>query len=251
MENKNNNADSVGNIHSIETFGTVDGPGVRFVVFFQGCPMRCKFCHNPDTWDYSRGQKMTVHEIFEKFERNRSFYKSGGITVTGGEPLVQLDFLIKLFEKFKEKNVHTCLDTSGICYNETSIEKYKYLLSLTDLVMLDIKSPFPEIHKELTGMDLAPVIKFAELVTENDVKLRIRHVVVPGITDSEDSLRAVGNLIKSFKTLKELEVLPYHVMGVKKYEELGIEYPLKDTEPLDKEDGIRARKIILEEYNKK
>ncbi len=235
-----------GRIHSVESFGTVDGPGVRLVVFFQGCPMRCQFCHNPDTWEVSGGQEMTVEEIYEKYARNQGFYRNGGITVTGGEPLMQLDFLIELFTLFKEKGVHTCLDTSGICYHENQREKYQKLLAVTDLVMLDIKSPRPEVHLDLTGQALEPVIHFGKMVSSCGVNLRIRHVVVPGITNHEESLKELGRLLRSFPTLKELEVLPYHVMGKKKYDELGISYPLEGVEALPKEEAVRARQIILQ-----
>ncbi|MCR5796839.1 MAG: pyruvate formate lyase-activating protein [Eubacterium sp.] len=236
----------MGKIHSIETFGTVDGPGVRFVVFFQGCPMRCKFCHNPDTWKYDGGTEMSVEEIYEKFDRNRAFYKNGGITATGGEPLVQLEFLTELFECFKANGVNTCLDTSGICYTSEKRAEFERLLKSVDLVMLDIKSPYADVHKELTGQDMGAVVEFAKLVSETGTPLRIRHVVVPGITDSEESLMAVGKLISQFRTLKELEVLPYHKMGIKKYEEMGISYPLGDLEPFDKEKVPWARQKIIE-----
>lgn len=234
-----------GKIHSVESFGTVDGPGVRLVVFFQGCPMRCKFCHNPDTWELNGGTEMTVEEIYQKYERNKSFYKNGGVTATGGEPLMQLDFLIELFSYFKKKGVNTCLDTSGICYTEAQKEKYQKLFEVTDLVMLDIKSPRKDVHKDLTGQELEPVLNFARVVSEAGVALRIRHVVVPGITDGEESLLELGKLIKGFSTLRELEVLPYHVMGKKKYDELGIPYPLEGVEALPKEEAVKARQVIL------
>lgn len=234
-----------GKIHSIESFGTVDGPGIRMVVFFQGCPMRCKFCHNPDTWAGSGKTEMGVEEIYQKYERNKGFYKNGGITATGGEPLMQIDFLTDLFMYFKDKGIHTCLDTSGICYTKKREKEYRKLLSVTDLVMLDIKSPFPDIHKELTGQELAPVLAFGNLVSEMEVMLRVRHVVVPGITDNEESLREVGKIIRRFSTLRELEVLPFHKMGARKYEELGMEDPLSETPALEKGKAEAARKMIL------
>lgn len=236
----------MGKIHSIESFGTVDGPGVRMVVFFQGCPMRCKFCHNPDTWEKSGGTEMGVEEIYRKYERNQGFYRNGGVTATGGEPLMQIEFLTELFRYFKDRGVHTCLDTSGICYSKKRVEDYRKLLEVTDLVMLDIKSPFPDVHKELTGQELAPVLGFGKLVSDMGVTLRIRHVVVPGITEDEGSLREVGKTIRSFSTLRELEVLPYHKMGERKYEELGVDYPLSETPAMEKSAAETARKIILE-----
>lgn len=235
-----------GNIHSIESFGTVDGPGVRMVIFFQGCPMRCQFCHNPDTWDVDGGTEMTMEEIYQKYERNKSFYRNGGITATGGEPLMQIDFLTELFSYFKEKGIHTCLDTSGICYTEKQREKYEKLLAVTDLVMLDIKSPEPDVHRQLTGQELEQVLAFGKLVSETRTRLRIRHVVVPGITDNNESLKKLGRLLRKFSTLRELEVLPYHKMGEKKYEKLGIDYPLKGIPALDKKEAESARKTILE-----
>lgn len=242
---RNNAGVNRGRIHSIESFGTVDGPGVRFVVFFQGCPMRCKYCHNPDTWGSDGGNVMTVEEIYEKYERNRSFYKNGGLTVTGGEPLMQLDFLVELFGKFRAEGVHTCLDTSGICYSEKQREKYEELFSLTDLIMLDIKSSDPQVHKELTGQKQESVTAFGKAASEAGVALRIRHVLVPGITDGEESLRKLGGLIRSFASLQELEVLPYHDMGEKKYDALGIPYPLKGVPALDRDEAERARKVII------
>lgn len=238
-------AQQIGRIHSIETFGTVDGPGVRLVVFFQGCPMRCKFCHNPDTWNVDGGSEMSVDEIVEKYTRNQAFYRNGGVTATGGEPMLQLDFLIRLFTRFKEIGVHTCLDTSGITYRVEQKEQYNQLLSVTDLVMLDIKAPDPDVHKELTGQRIDPVLEFAKVVGEAGVDLRVRHVVVPGITDSKESLFRVGKLLRKFPTLKELEVLPYHTMGEKKYDDLGIPYRLKGTKAMEKEEAAKARTIIL------
>lgn len=245
MERKN--TEITGNIHSIESFGTVDGPGVRFVVFFQGCPMRCKFCHNPDTWGVEAANRLTVLEILQKYERNRAFYRNGGVTATGGEPLMQLDFLTELFTQFRKKGVHTCLDTSGYIEKDAAgEEKIRKLLSVTDLVMLDIKSPVEEVHRELTGRSLKPVLDFAGRVAEQEVPLRIRHVLVPGVTDGEESLRGLGGLLRTFPTLRELEVLPYHTMGEKKYEKLGISYPLAGVPALGKEDAEAARKKILD-----
>lgn len=236
----------MGRIHSIESFGTVDGPGVRMVVFFQGCPMRCKFCHNPDTWNPAGGISATVGEIYEKYERNRSFYKNGGVTATGGEPLMQPDFLAELFERFQEEGVHTCLDTSGNTDLEMAGEKVERVLAATDLVMLDIKSPLSEVHRELTGQSLTPVLRFAELVAKRQIPLRIRHVLVPGITDKEESLWELGKLLCTFPTLRELEVLPYHTMGEKKYAELGIRYPLEGVPAFPKGDVEVVRRRIVE-----
>ena len=193
-----------GRIHSIETFGTVDGPGVRFVIFVQGCPMRCAYCHNPDTWPMVGGKEMEVSELLDQYERNRSFYTDGGITVTGGEPLMQIDFLIELFTECKKRNIHTCLDTSGIAFkkdNDAFRAKVDVLMPLTDLVMLDIKHIDPEKHKELTGQPNDGILAFAEYLSEHHVDLWIRHVVVPGITDDDEFLFKLGYFIGGLKSL--------------------------------------------------
>ncbi len=239
---------NVGVIHSVETFGTVDGPGIRYVVFFQGCPFRCLYCHNPDTWTFEGGTKKTVDELLADYEKNASFYKKGGITATGGEPLVQLPFLTELFRKAKAKGIHTCLDTSGAVYNEARRQEFETLLSYTDLVLLDIKHSNPEKHKELTGMLPTAPLGFAALLAELNIPVIIRHVLVPEITDTVEQLTDLGILMKQFKNLVGLEVLPYHKMGIAKYKNLGIPYPLEKTDALTKEDGLRAREVILKAY---
>jgi len=240
-----------GRIHSIESFGTVDGPGVRFVVFFQGCPMRCQYCHNPDTWSLSGGMEMTAEEILEKYDRNKSFYKKGGLTTTGGEALLQLPFLIDLYEKAKKRGIHTCLDTSGIVYSERRKEEFERLFRVTDLVLLDIKHSMPEGHLKLTGQKQNAVIDFAKALEEEKIPMIIRHVVVPGITDSKEELETLGKLIGGFKNLVGLEVLPYHTMGRAKYKNLGIEYPLEGVPDMDKNEAKRAREIILRAIQEK
>ncbi len=234
-----------GYIHSTESFGTLDGPGIRFVVFMQGCPLRCKFCHNPDTWETHIGTEMTVAELIGEFEKNRGFYKDGGITVTGGEPLLQLDFVTELFREAKRRGIHTCLDTSGITFNENQRDRYDRLVSFTDLVMLDIKHIRPDSHKKLTGVANESVLAFAKYLSEKNIPIWIRCVIIKGITDDENDLLALGEFIGKLKTLKALDVLPYHTMGVSKYENLGIPYPLDGVPPLSKEDAIAAKKIIL------
>ena len=236
-----------GKIHSFESFGTVDGPGIRYVVFFQGCPMRCKYCHNPDTWNMAEGMRIEADEVIEKFERNRSFYRTGGITATGGEPLAQIDFLTELFTKAKERGIHTCLDTSGILYDEEKDElmkKFGKLFLATDLVMLDIKHIEEKAHRELTGWSNRNVIAFARAVERAQIPVWIRHVVVPGITFDERELTELGRFLKTFSNFEKLEVLPYHTMGKAKYEQLGIEYPLVDTPQLTKEEADHARELI-------
>lgn len=238
-----------GRIHSLESFGTVDGPGVRYVVFVQGCPMRCAYCHNPDTWEMNAGTLMDTDYIIEQYERNKGFYKDGGITVTGGEPLMQIDFLIELFEKCKEKGIHTCIDSSGIAFNpknEALMAKFDRLMPLTDLVMLDIKHIDPIKHKELTSQPNDGILAFAEYLSDKGVETWIRHVVVPGITDDDTYLYKLGYFIGGLKTLKALDVLPYHTMGKTKYEKLGIDYKLKDVEPMSKETAIEKKKVIIQ-----
>lgn len=248
-----------GRIHSLESFGTVDGPGVRYVVFMQGCPMRCKYCHNPDTWEVNAGTLMDADYIIEQYERNKGFYTDGGITVTGGEPLLQIDFITELFEKAKAKGIHTCIDSSGITFNPDSPEvmaKFDKLMPLTNLVMLDIKHIDDEHHLELTKQHNKNILAFAQYLSDKGVDTWIRHVVVPGITDDDKYLYKLGYFIGGLKTLRALDVLPYHDMGKVKYEKLGIDYPLKDTPPMDKTilldkkkaiiDGIKARRAELE-----
>ena len=241
----------LGKIHSVESFGTVDGPGTRLVVFFQGCPLRCKFCHNPDTWEFGKGQDMTVEEILELYEKNKSFYKrNGGITVSGGEPLGQLEFLTELFTEAKKRGIHTCLDSSGIYYREERKDAFERLFACLDLVLLDLKHSSPEGHLELTAQKQAPVLAFAHALEAHKIPMVVRHVVVPGITDEETHLRTLGRMIASFRNVSGLEVLPYHTMGVKKYEALGMEYPLKGVPSMEKAEAQKARYIILEEIKK-
>ena len=258
----------MGKIHSLETFGTVDGPGVRFVVFFQGCPMRCQYCHNPDTWNIEDGEEMSAEEIITRFERNRSFYQTGGITATGGEPMLQLDFLTELFTKAKEKGIHTCLDTSGIIFPEKQIEsektgetemnltgidadtrtdrmqKIEQLMSVTDLVMLDIKHIKDEEHQKLTGQSNRNILAFARYLDYIGKPVWIRHVVVPGITFDREELTELGKFLKTLHNVEKLEVLPYHSIGKVKYDNLGMDYILKGTPQLTKAEAKEAEEII-------
>lgn len=238
----------IGYIHSIESFGTVDGPGVRLVVFTKGCPMRCLYCHNPDTWAPHGGQEMSVEDILRQYRASIHFYQGGGITVTGGEPLMQIDFVTELFEAAKKEGIHTCLDTSGITFqpdSSQSMAKMDRLLQVTDLVLLDIKHIDPKEHYKLCGQPNDRILAFARYLDQRGIPVWIRHVVVPGITDKEEFLFQLGEFIGSLKNVKALDVLPYHDMGKMKYEELGLDYPLKDTPPLPKDEAIKARKIIL------
>ena len=249
MTTSNINTEIQGRIHSVESFGTVDGPGIRLVVFTQGCPLRCRYCHNPDTWKTAGGNMVTSEEILAQYEHNKPFYKNGGITVTGGEPLLQIDFVIDLFTKAQAKGIHTCLDSSGITFNrknEAMMKKFDRLMEVTSLVMLDIKHIESDAHKDLTGMPNENILDFARYLNEKKVTTWIRHVVVPGITDDEEEWKALGRFIAHLKNVRALDVLPYHTMGVKKYESLGIDYTLKGVESLDKSVAAKARKVILE-----
>ena len=240
-----------GFVHSTESFGTVDGPGVRFVVFLQGCPMRCQYCHNPDTWKMNTGSVRAAQSLIRDYERNAAFYKKGGITVTGGEALMQIDFVLELFRLAKEKNIHTCLDTSGVTYRPGASaynEKLDALMEVTDLVMLDIKHIDPEGHKALTGHDNAGILAFAKYLEQKGIDVWIRHVVVPGITDEEGQLTRLGTFIGGLSNVKALDVLPYHVMGVTKYEQLDIPYPLEGVPAATKTQAANAKKIILTAY---
>ena len=237
-----------GYIHSTESFGTVDGPGIRFVVFLQGCPMRCLYCHNPDTWETGKGEKKSADEILQEYNKNRDFYKRGGITVTGGEPLLQIDFVTELFIKAKEKDIHTCVDTSGITFNNKSeqcVKKFDELMKHTDLVMLDIKHIDPEGHKKLTGKDNKNILDFAEYLEEKGKPFWVRHVIVEGHTYDKKELVSLGKYLAKFRNLKALDVLPYHTMGVSKYEKLGIEYPLKGLSALSVADAVKAKSYIM------
>ena len=234
-----------GNIHSIESCGTVDGPGIRFVVFMQGCPMRCLYCHNPDSWSLSDNKKMSVDEVLQKYDGVKEFVQSGGITVTGGEPLMQIDFVTELFKCAKSKNIHTALDTSGILFNKNDTSKIDELLKYTDLVLLDIKHIDDVEHKKLTGHSNVNILEFARYLSDISKPVWIRHVVVPDITYNETYLKELGKFLRILKNIKALDVLPYHDMAVPKYENLGIEYPLKNTRPLTKQEAINARDIII------
>lgn len=238
-----------GYVHSTESFGTVDGPGIRFVVFMAGCPLRCLYCHNPDTWEVSRGSPMTAEDILSSYDGVKSMLKNGGITCSGGEPLVQIDFVTELFEKAKARGIHTCLDTSGATFhreNDILMKKFEHLLSVTDLVMLDIKHIDNEAHINLTGAPNTNILDFLDYLKEQDVPVWLRHVVVPGLTLEDPWLYKLGLHIGAYHNIKALDVLPYHDMAKPKYKELGLPYPLGDTPPATKEEALHARNVILQ-----
>ncbi len=233
-----------GKIHSYETLGAVDGPGVRFVLFMQGCRLRCRYCHNPDTWDCGKGRTVTAEEIVNEVKKYKYYFgRRGGFTASGGEPLLQLDFLIELFERLKAENIHTAIDTSGAEYNPDD-KRYDKLLTLTDLVLLDIKQIDDGICKKLTGRGNSATLAFANRLSDEGIPIWIRQVLVPGWTDGDDTLQATRREIDRLSTVKRVEVLPYHTMGKKKYETLGIPYPLEMT-PIPDAVSIRRAESIL------
>lgn len=237
-----------GNVHSIETFGTVDGPGIRYVVFTQGCMLRCLYCHNADTWEIGKGKVMTTDEIISDFESYLPFIEAsgGGITVSGGEPLLQLDFLIDLFRRCKARGIHTTLDTSGGCYSTEAgfQKKLAELLTYTELVLLDLKHIDDQSHKRLTGRSNQNILEFARYLSDRKTPVWIRHVLVPGWTDSTADLERMADFIQGLNNVKKIEVLPYHKLGVYKWQNLGYKYPLEDVESPTTESVERAKAIL-------
>jgi pyruvate formate lyase activating enzyme len=234
-----------GRIHSIETFGTVDGPGIRFVLFMQGCALQCMYCHNPDSWDPSAGKPMTVEQILAEIEPYLTYYQSsgGGITITGGEPSLQPGFVAKVFQEcHKRWNLHTALDSSG--FNDA--EHIKELLDATDLVLLDLKQIDREKHIKLTSQPNDRILAFARWLSDHGKKMWVRHVLVPGINDDHEDLYRLGQFIGTLKTVEKLEILPYHKMGVYKWEQLGRVYPLEGVPTPDDKEVERAYAIIHE-----
>lgn len=245
-----------GKIHSIETFGLVDGPGVRYVLFLQGCNMRCKYCHNPETWSFDDAKfTVSAKDAFNKAYKYKNYWRkngkpNGGITVSGGEPLLQIDFVTEFFKLAKEKGVHTTLDSSGSAFTreEPFFSKFNELLKYTDLVMLDIKHIDDEEHKKLTGHTNKNILDCARYLSEQGIPMWIRHVLVPGITDNDEYLKKTREFIDTLDTVMKVEVLPYHTLGEYKWKELGIPYKLEGVEPPTEERIQNAKKIL--EFNK-
>ena len=242
----------IGRIHSFESFGTVDGPGIRYVVFLQGCPLRCQYCHNPDTWK-SGGQEYTAEAVARRVLGYKNYFgDKGGVTVTGGEPLLQIDFVTELFTLLKAQGVHTCVDTSGITFqpdSPKSVEKHEKLLEVADLFLLDIKHIDEEACKALTGQSNANTLAFAEFLSNHGKKMWIRHVLVPTRTDDDAALKRTRTFIDGLKTVEKVEVLPYHTMGIAKYQKLGMEYPLSGVAAPTKERVQNAREILCKGIN--
>jgi pyruvate formate lyase activating enzyme len=234
-------------VHSVETFGTVDGPGIRYVLFLKGCPLRCKYCHNPDTWTLESNDLRTVSQLVDDIKRYFVFIKRGGVTVSGGEPLLQIDFLIEFFKELKKLNIHTCIDTTGIIYkDEQTNEKLEELLNYTDLVLLDLKQIDNEKHKKLTGLPNKNILEFARYLSDKKIPVWIRHVLVPDITTDETDLRKLRAFLDTLENVEKVEVIPYHTMGIYKYDNLGIEYPLKGVNPPTKTQIELAKSILTQ-----
>lgn len=236
-----------GRIHSVESFGSADGPGVRYIVFLKGCNMRCQYCHNPDTWAKDGGELMTPEEVLKKALRYKTYWKEkGGITVSGGEALLQIDFVTELFRLAKEKGVNTCLDTSGNPFSmeEPFKSKFDELMKYTDLFMLDIKHIDDTAHRKLTGQTNQNILEMAAYLSDHGKEMWIRHVLVPGITTEEDGLHRLRSFLDTLKTVERVEVLPYHTLGVFKWKELGIPYQLEGVDPPTKEQIDRAKEIL-------
>lgn len=242
MNNKDLDLRYYAKVHSIESFGTVDGPGIRFVLFLQGCHLKCKYCHNRDTWDINGGEYKSLEEIYTKIIKYKNYiHPNGGITVTGGEPLLQTKFLIELFEKLKKENIHTCIDTSGMV---TLTNDIKYLLSLTDLILLDIKHINTEKCKKLVGFNNEKELNFAKYLSDNNINMWIRQVLIPDYTDDENDLLKLKNFIDTLKTVKKIEILPYHDMGKYKWKQLGTNYELENVRAVNDKDISKAKKIL-------
>ncbi len=237
----------MGRIHSFESCGTVDGPGIRSVVFFQGCLMRCKYCHNRDTWDRSDGRDVTVEEIMKEVRSYRHFFNAsgGGITASGGEPLLQPKFVRDFFRAAQAEGIHTCLDTNG--FTQKSIGVINEVLDATDLVMLDIKHMDNDIHQNLIGVSNKRILNFAQHLHKRGQKTWIRYVVVPGYHDDDESAHRLGLFLKEMDNIEKIEILPYHQLGEHKWETLGYEYELKGVAAPSKK-SLKKLKEIFEGY---
>ncbi len=230
-----------GKINSIQTLGTLDGPGVRFVVFVQGCNLRCHCCHNPDTWDMAEGIEVTPEEILTKVKKYRKYFgEKGGITISGGEPLLQPDFVYKVFKLCKDNGINTCLDTSGSVINEKVIK----LLSVTDRVLLDVKYTDEESYKSYAGCSLSCVIDFLKILQEQNIPTTVRQVVIPGKNDRKDNFTKLKNIVDAYSCVDKTELLPFRKICITKYENMGLEFPFKEIEEPDKKDIDKWQKMF-------
>ena len=237
----------IGYVNKLESFGAVDGPGVRYLIFLSGCRMRCAFCHNPETWKEGEGEQYTADDLLKKALRFKPYWKNGGgITVSGGEPLLQIDFLLDLFRKAKAAGVNTCIDTAGepFTHEEPFYSKWKELMSLTDTVLLDIKNIDPEAHRVLTGVGNDNILQMAKEISDMGIPIWIRHVLVPGGSDNDEYLQRTREFIDTLSSVKKVEVLPYHTLGVPKYKELGLSYRLEGVESPTQDRIANAKKIL-------
>lgn len=247
VQNDSSDLSRTGRVNSLETFASVDGPGVRFAIFLQGCRMRCKYCHNPNTWAIDSGDEMTVGEILDRAENYRPYWgKHGGITVSGGEPLLQIDFLISLFREAKRRNIGTCIDTSVQPFKDdpSYLETFDLLMSYTDILLVDIKHIDPDAHKELTGWDNSNIMRCLRHLSDIGKPVWIRYVLVPGHTDDIEDLKHTREFLDTLSNIEKVDILPYHTLGVHKYESLGLEYRLQGVEP-PTSDEIRTASSIL------
>lgn len=233
----------MGLVHSFETFTTVDGPGIRFILFLSNCPLRCKYCHNPDTWA-CKGKEYSVDDIVNEILKYKNYYKNGGVTISGGEPLLQIDFVIEIFKKLKKYNMHTAIDTSGITFNGNQIEKFDELNKYTDLYLLDIKEIDDKKHLDLTGKSNKNILEFAQYLSKKNKKVWIRHVIVPTINLDKDDLIKTREFIDTLNNVERVDVLPYHTLGVHKYKELGLKYPLEGVRTPTSEEIKFAKEIL-------
>ncbi|MFV0381493.1 MAG: pyruvate formate-lyase-activating protein [Breznakia sp.] len=234
-------------IHSFESFGTVDGPGVRFVVFLQGCPLRCLYCHNPDSWKVYAGDEYSVDDVFQEIMKYKNYIRNGGVTLSGGEPLLQIEFAIALFKKLKKEGLHTCVDTSGITFQQDNVavvKQFEELLKVTDLFLLDVKHIDLQKHQKLTGASNQNPQAFAHFLDTHQKPMWIRYVLVPGISDEEKDIVKLKTYLDSFSNITRVEVLPYHTMGISKYEQMNMKYPLSDVQSPTKDELEKVKTLL-------
>lgn len=243
---------TIGRVHSIESFGSVDGPGIRYIYFLHGCPFRCQYCHNPDTWGSKKFEEYTVDRALEQAMKYQSYWgEDGGITVSGGEPLMQIDFILELFKKAKQEGINTCIDTSGACFTrkEPFFSKFEELMKYTDLLLVDIKQINNQKHIELTEKENVNVLDMLKYLSDINKPIWIRHVLVPEVTDNDEDLIELDKFIKTLNNVLRVEILPYHTLGTFKWEELEIPYKLKGINPPTKERIENANKLLhTDEY---
>ena len=238
---------TLANVHSIETFGSVDGPGLRYILFLKGCRLRCAFCHNADTWNLNSEDQRSADQILDHAERYRSYWGSeGGITVSGGEPLLQIDFLIELFKKAKQRNINTCIDTAGEPFTKKGewFTKFEELMHYTDILLVDIKHIDRNKHIRLTGKPNDNILEMFHYLSDINKPIWIRQVLVPGWTDDIEDLKKTRAFIETLSNVKKIEILPYHNMGAYKWEKLGMKYPLEGVRPANADDVQRAKRIL-------